>query len=66
MDLEKAITLLQRIVKENGTNDMKHLDIGLVPAEDRPVFEQALKVVKIAILKGQMTQDDFMGRIHLN
>ncbi len=66
MDLEKAIALLQRIVKENGTNDLRHLDIGLVPAEDRPIYEQALKTVKIAILKGQIGQDEFLGRIHVN
>lgn len=65
MDVDKAIDLLQRIVKENGTNDMKHLDIGLVPADERPVYEEALKVVKVSILKGQMSQDDFLGRLNL-
>lgn len=66
MDVEKAIGLLQRIVKENGTNDLKHLDIGLVPADERPIYEEALKVVKVAILKGKMTQDELLGRIHIN
>jgi hypothetical protein len=66
MELEKAIVLLQKIVKENGTNDQKHLDLGLVPTDERAIYEEALKIVKIAIIKGKLSQDEFMGRVHLN
>lgn len=66
MDLERAIDLLKRTVKENGTNDNKHIDLGLVSTEERPIYEKALIVVKLAILEGKISQDEFMGRIHLN
>lgn len=66
MDLEQAITLIKRIVKNNGTNDQNHIDIGLVSTEERPVYEKALKVVKLAIMEGKLSQDEFASRIHLN
>ncbi len=66
MDLEQAIVLLKKIVKENGTNDMKHLDVGLVSTEERPVYEKALIVAKLAIIEGKISQDELFGRIHLN
>jgi hypothetical protein len=66
MDLEKAIALLKKTVKENGTNDNKHMDLTLVPAEDKALYEKALVVAKLAIIEGKMSQDEFMGRIHLN
>lgn len=65
MDLEQAIVLLKRIVKENGTNDMRHLDVGLVPADERPKYEKALRVAKMAVFEGKISQDELLGKIHL-
>ena len=66
MELEQAINMLKKTVKENGTNDMKHIDLGLVPAEDKELYEKALRVVKLAILDGKLSQADFSARVHLN
>jgi hypothetical protein len=66
MDLETAIGLLKKTVKENGTNDNKHMDLTLVPAKDKAIYEKALAVVKLNIIEGKLSQDEFMGRIHLN
>ncbi len=66
MDLEQAIVLLKKIVKDNGTNDTRHLDVGLVPTEERPVYEKALRVAKLAVFEGKISQDELYARIHLS
>ena len=65
MDLEKALELLRVTVKNNGTNGSKHIDLGLVPAEERAIYEKALAVAKLAILEGKLSQDEFQSRVHL-
>ncbi len=65
LDIKEAILLLKTTVKENGTNDSRHIDLGLVPAEKRDQYQTALKVVKMAILEGKITQDEFAARVHL-
>ena len=66
MDLDQAIEMLKKTVKNNGTNDMRHIDLGLVPNNERPAYEKALAVVKLAILRGKISQDEFAARVHLN
>jgi hypothetical protein len=66
MDIDQAIELLKITVKNNGTTDNKHIDLGLVSTEDRPKYEKALIVAKLAILEGKITQDEFNARLHLN
>lgn len=66
MDLQKAIELLKKAVKNNGTNDQKHIDLTLVSALEKPTYEKALTVVKLAIIEGKISQDEFMSRVHLN
>lgn len=66
MEIEAAIELLRKIVKNNSTNDTRHMDLTLVPVEERDRYEKALKIVKIAIIEGKLTQEDFSARIHLN
>ena len=66
MNLEQAIDLVKKLVKNNGTNDSKHIDIGLVSAEERPLYEKALRVVKLAIIEGKLKQDEFQARVSLN
>lgn len=66
MDLDQAIELLKRTVKNNGTNDQNHIDLGLVSAQEKPIYEKALIVAKLAIIEGKISQDEFMARVHLN
>jgi hypothetical protein len=66
MELEQALELIKKLVKNNGTNDSKHIDIGLIPADERPVYEKALKVAKLAMMEGKLSQDEFQARVHLN
>lgn len=65
MDINEAISLLKTTVKENGTNDSRHIDLGLVPAEKLDQYHRALKVIKMAIIEGKITQDEFAARVHL-
>ena len=65
MELDKAIELLKKTVKNNGTNDTKHIDLGLFSTEDRPQYEKALMVVKKAMMDGKLNQEDFAARVHL-
>ncbi len=66
MDIETAINLLKKTVKNNGTNDTRHIDLGLVSMGERPQYERALTIVKLAIMEGKLTQDEFAARVHLN
>lgn len=66
MELEQAIEFVKKLVKNNGTNDMRHIDIGLVSAEERPIYEKALRIVKLAMMEGKLSQDEFTARVHLN
>ncbi len=66
MGLEEALELIKKLVKNNATNDSKHIDLGLVSADERPQYEKALRLAKLAIIEGKMTQDEFSTRVHLN
>lgn len=66
MSLDDAIELLKITVKNNGTNDSKHLDLGLVPTEKRDIYEKALALATLSIQKGEITRDEFLRRVHLD
>jgi len=66
MSLDDAIELLKITVKNNGTNDTKHLDLGLVPTEKRDLYEKALTLAALSIQKGLITRDEFFRRVHLD
>lgn len=66
MELNAAIELLKKTVKFPGTIDQKHIDLGVVATEERPKYEEALKVVQKAILKGELARDEFNRRVRLD
>lgn len=66
MELEQAIELLKTVVKDNGVNDERHIDLGLIPVEKRALFEKAMVVSKMAIIEGKLTQEDFKRLVHLD
>jgi hypothetical protein len=41
------------------------MDLGLIPAEKREIYQDALKIIKLAIIQGKITQDEFAARVHL-
>jgi hypothetical protein len=66
MDLEQAIELLKNAVKYTGTIEQKHIDLTLVPSEDRPKYEKALMVSQMAIREGKISRDEFLRKVHLD
>ena len=64
MDLLNAIELLKKIVKDNGTNGNKHIDLNLVATLERPIYEKALIVARMAVVEGKISQDELSDEIH--
>lgn len=65
MDLDEAIKLLRSAVKNNGTNDQKHIDLALVPVKEQPLYEKALVISQMSIIEGKISRDEFLRRVHL-
>jgi hypothetical protein len=65
MELNDAIKLIKGAVKNNSTTGNNHIDLGLAPANKREEYEKALVIIKLSILKGEISQDEFAARVHL-
>lgn len=65
MDLNEAIDLLKDTVKHTGNIDQKHIDLTLIPAEKRGIYETALAVSALSIKEGKITKDEFLRRVHI-
>ena len=66
MEINQAIELLKKAVKYTGVIDQKHIDLSVVPTEDRPKYEEALKVAMSAIKDGSLKREDFNRRVRLD
>lgn len=65
MTLDEAITLLRNAVKWSEVKDQKHIDLTVIAAEERPLYQRALAVANIEVEKGTLTQDDLKARLGL-
>lgn len=65
MDLTEAINLLKDTVKHTGNIDQKHMDLTLIPAEKRDLYEKALAVSALSIKDGKITRDEFLRRVRI-
>lgn len=66
MTLDEAITLLKNAVKWSEVKDQKHIDLTVIAAEERPLYQRALAVTTIEVEKGTLTQDDLKARLGLD
>jgi hypothetical protein len=66
MELKEAIIILKKAVKYTGTIDQKHIDLTLVAASERPLYEAALKVVNSAVKAGDLKREDLLRQLELD
>ena len=66
MTLDEAITILRRAVKWSEVKDQKHIDLTLVGAEERPLYQAALVVTTAEVEKGTLTQDELKARLGID
>ncbi|MBA2406125.1 MAG: hypothetical protein H0V66_15220 [Bdellovibrionales bacterium] len=66
MDLDQAIELLKNAVKHTGNIDQKHIDLTIVPSDQRGLYEKALAVSALSIKDGKITRDEFLRRVHID
>lgn len=65
MNLDEAIDLLKKIVKDSHLNNQKHIDLSLCVASERHIYELALMKTQSAIAKNELTQDELKRRLGL-
>lgn len=65
MELDAAIELLKNAVKHTGTIDQKHIDLTIVPAEARAIYQKALIISQKSIQEGKITKDELFRRLQL-
>ena len=63
MTLDEAITILKNAVKYSEVKNQKHLDLTLVSAQERPLYQTALVVANLEVEKGTLSQDDLKSRL---
>ena len=65
MELQTAIELIKKAVKNSGNIDQKHIDLSLVPAENLELYKRALATAQLAIKEGKITRDEFLRQADL-
>lgn len=66
MEIEKAISLLKKAVKESHIDGQKHIDLTLVDAQERPQYEKALMHCRAKVAQGELTESDLRTRLGLD
>ena len=66
MELDHAIELLKKAVKNCGTIDQKHIDLTIVPAEERSTYEKALALSQLSVKEGKISRDELLRRLQLD
>lgn len=67
MTLDEAIVLVRKAVKYCGTiEEQKHIDLTVIPAEQRPMYQKALATLQLAVAQGTLTKDDLGHKLHLD
>jgi len=64
MSIENAVQILKPYVKHStALDEFLHVDLTLAPASKREDLEKALKTVKLAVEKGEVTKEEVNGQL---
>lgn len=66
MNLDEAIKLVKKAVKPTGTIEQKHIDLTLVPTDERAIYEKALAHIQLAVSQGTIAKDELQRRLTLD
>jgi transcription initiation factor IIE alpha subunit len=66
LSFDEAVRVLRKFVKYSEVKNQKHIDLSLAIAEERPIGQKALMVVKTAVEKGELTEDQLKVKLGLD
>lgn len=66
MNLDQAIELVRKAVKESHLVGQKHVDLSLVDAAQRADVERALMYCQANVAQGAISDEDLKTRLGLN
>ncbi len=60
MEIQAAIELLKKTIKHStALDEFRHIDLTLIPANEREQYQEALLVVQKAMREGELSKEDF-------
>jgi hypothetical protein len=65
MTIDEAIATLKKAVKYSHIEGQKHIDLSLVNANELEIYQRALIATRLAVTKGELTEDDLKNRLGL-
>jgi len=66
LTFDEAIELLQKTVKFSDVDKQKHIDLTLISAEKRGLYQQALMLTRAHVAQGLVTEDELKLRLGLS
>ena len=64
--LNEAIDFLKPFVKYSEVKNQKHIDLSLCLANDRIIGQNALVITRLAVEKGEITEDQLKTQLGLD
>lgn len=65
LSFDEAVAFLKKFVKYSEVKNQKHIDLSLCVAEDRLIGKKALMVARLAVEKGEVTEDQLKQKLGL-
>lgn len=65
LSFDEAVLFLKKFVKYSEVKNQKHIDLSLCLAHDRIIGQKALMITRIAVEKGEVTEDQLKEKLGL-